>query len=69
MSTIRYLAERISELCGFAGQVRWDNSKPDGQPRRCLDITRAAREFGFRATTDLDAGLRETIAWYEASTV
>jgi GDP-L-fucose synthase len=42
----------------------WDGSKPDGQPRRCLDVSRAEREFGFRATTDFVAGLRATINWY-----
>lgn len=62
--TIRALAERICELCSFTGQIRWDTSKPDGQPRRCLDVTRAEHEFGFRATTSLIDGLRETIQWY-----
>jgi GDP-L-fucose synthase len=61
--TIRDLAERIAELTGFGGEIRWDASKPDGQPRRCLDVSRAAAEFGFRATTDFNEGLRRTIAW------
>jgi GDP-L-fucose synthase len=64
--SIRDLTELICELCGFRGALRWDETKPDGQPRRCLDTTRAQREFGFRAHTSLRDGLRETIAWYEA---
>jgi GDP-L-fucose synthase len=64
--TIRALAELISELCGFRGELRWDPSKPDGQPRRCLDTTRARERFGWWATTDLRDGLRETIAWYSS---
>lgn len=63
--TIRDLTTLICRLCGFEGEIRWDASKPDGQPRRCLDTSRAAAEFGFRATTSLEDGLRETIAWYE----
>ena len=62
--TIRELAELICELCGFEGELRWDPSKPDGQPRRCLDITRARERLGFEARTDLRTGLTETIAWY-----
>jgi GDP-L-fucose synthase len=64
--TIRELASTICRLCEFRGEIRWDCSRPDGQPRRCLDTTRAWEEFGFRAQTDLLTGLRETIAWYEA---
>ena len=45
----------------------WDATKPNGQPRRCLDVSRAEREFGFRATTPFDAGLRRTIEWYQSS--
>ncbi len=63
--TIRNLTQLITELCGFYGEVCWDPSKPDGQPRRCLDVTRAAGAFGFRATTTLRDGLLETISWYE----
>ena len=63
--TVKALAELICELCGFAGELRWDATKPDGQPRRCLDVTRAAERFGFRARTDFRAGLQESIAWYE----
>ena len=61
--TIRELAEMICELAGFSGEIRWNSDKPDGQPRRCLDTTRA-RQFGFEAQTDLRDGLRETIAWF-----
>lgn len=63
--TIRELAQLISELCGFKGRIEWDSTQPDGQPRRCLDIQRARREFGFSASTGLRSGLRETIEWYE----
>lgn len=61
------LAEEIAALTGFQGRFRWNTSQPNGQPRRCLDTSRAAREFGFRASTTLDQGLRETIAWYLAN--
>lgn len=63
--TIRDLVSLIRELTGFEGEVEWDASQPDGQPRRCLDISRAEREFGFRAQVDLRDGLRRTILWYE----
>jgi GDP-L-fucose synthase len=65
--TIRELAGKIADLCGFKGRLEWDASKPDGQPRRCLDITRAKERFGFAATTPFEEGLRETIAWWEAN--
>jgi GDP-L-fucose synthase len=58
------LARLIAGLTGFQGELRWDPSKPNGQPRRCLDTSRAFREFGFRASTGLRDGLIETIAWY-----
>ena len=63
--SIRALLEQISEACGYRGAIRWDATKPDGQPRRCLDTTRAAEEFGWRASTPFREGLRKTIAWYE----
>jgi len=63
--TIRQLVELICELCNFPGSIHWDKSKPDGQPRRCLDVTRAKERFGFTATTPFREGLLETIAWYE----
>ncbi|MDY3557835.1 GDP-L-fucose synthase [Gemmata sp. JC673] len=63
--TIRALTELICELCHFDGELRWDATKPDGQPRRCLDATRARERFGWSARTEFRAGLRETIVWYE----
>jgi GDP-L-fucose synthase len=63
--TIRDLAKIICDLCAFSGEIRWDPSRPDGQPRRCLDTTRARRGFGFEAETSFRDGLIETIAWYE----
>jgi GDP-L-fucose synthase len=63
---IKEIAELIASLVGFEGALRWDPSKPDGQPRRRLDVERAAREFGFRATTSLEEGLGRTIEWYLA---
>jgi len=61
---VRDLARKIAELTGFTGRIAWDAGKPNGQPRRCLDVSRAEREFGFRARTSLDEGLQATIAWY-----
>jgi GDP-L-fucose synthase len=61
---VKDLVELIANLTGFRGDIVWDTSKPDGQPRRCLDTSRAEREFGFRARTDLIDGLRMTIQWY-----
>jgi len=61
---IKDLAERIAQLMGFPGRIRWDTTKPDGQPRRCLDTSRAEVLFGFRAQTAFEEGLRRTIAWY-----
>ena len=63
--TIKNLTELICELGGFKGEIRWDPTKPDGQPRRCLDVTRAKQRFGFQAKTEFRDGLRRTIAWYE----
>lgn len=62
--SIKNLAELISSLTGFTGEIRWDSSKPDGQPRRCLDIQRAKEQFGFESKTSLEEGLRKTIDWY-----
>lgn len=62
--SIRDLAEKIAALTGFTGELVWDTSQPDGQPRRCLDVTRAAKEFGFRSQIGFDEGLRQTIDWY-----
>ena len=61
---IKDLAEKIAALSGFKGRLNWDASKPDGQPRRSLDTSRAARLLGWRAKTSLDEGLAKTIAWY-----
>ncbi len=63
--TIKDLIGLIAPLTGFNGRIEWDASKPDGQPRRCLDTSRARKEFGFEARTPLEEGLRKTIAWYE----
>jgi len=62
---IRDLAYLIAKLAGYQGRIELDPTKPNGQPRRCLDVTRAEREFGFRAKTDFRTGLRETVTWYE----
>ena len=66
--TIRELVDLIVGLTHFSGDVRWDASKPDGQPRRALDTTRARERFGFAATTRLEDGLQRTIEWYQSST-
>jgi GDP-L-fucose synthase len=63
-TTIRELAETIADLTGFEGEIVWDASMPNGQPRRSLDASRAAELFGFRARTPLREGLERTIAWY-----
>lgn len=63
--SIRTLTELIARLTGFTGRIEWDTSKPNGQPRRCLDVTRARERFGFAAGTDFERGLRRTIEWYE----
>ena len=65
--SIRALTELIAELTGFEGRIIWDAAKPDGQPRRMLDTSRAFRELGFKAATDLREGLQKTIAWYRNS--
>ena len=62
--TIRDLTERIVGFTGYKGAIRWDTSKPDGQPRRRLDVSRAKKYFGFEAKTDFDEGLKATIDWY-----
>jgi GDP-L-fucose synthase len=63
--TIKKLAEKIVKLTGFKGEIRWDSSQPDGQPRRCLDTSKAKKLFGFEAKTDFDTGLKQTIEWYK----
>jgi GDP-L-fucose synthase len=63
-TTIRETAELVAELTGFSGEIRWDSSMPNGQPRRSLDASRAKELFGFEAKTPLREGLARTIAWY-----
>ncbi len=65
--SIRELVATIARLTGFDGSIVWDTAQPNGQPRRSLDVSRARREFGFRARTPFDKGLRQTIAWYQAA--
>jgi len=64
--SIKHLAELIKKLTGFKGKIIWDKSKPDGQPRRKLDTSRAKREFGFTAKTSFENGLKATLDWYKA---
>jgi GDP-L-fucose synthase len=64
--SIAELATKIAGITGFSGRITWDATQPNGQPRRCLDVTRAESEFGFRATTPFDVGLRNTIEWYQS---
>ena len=64
--SIRDLVETIADITGFEGEVRWDTSKPDGQPRRRLDTSRARERFGWSAQTGFEEGLKRTIEWYEA---
>jgi GDP-L-fucose synthase len=63
--TIKELAEKTKVMTGFAGKIVWDATKPDGQPRRCLDTSRAKEFFGFESQTPFDEGLRETIKWWK----
>ena len=65
--SIKDLVTLIAELSGFDGEIRWDTTKPNGQPRRCLDVSKAEKAFGFRAKKDFRSGLKETIAWYLAN--
>lgn len=65
-TSIKELVQEIAKASGFKGEVRWDTSKPDGQPRRQLDISRAKKEFGFDPKTSLEEGVRATVAWYRA---
>ena len=62
--SIKELVQKIAMLTGFKGEIRWDSSKPDGQPRRRLDVTKARDYFGFEAKTSFDEGLKATIDWY-----
>ena len=65
--TIKNLVETISDLMGFDGKIVWDSSKPDGQPRRCLDTNRAEKRLGFKAKTSLKEGLKTTIEWFRSA--
>lgn len=65
--SIRDLATKIKDIVGYQGDIFWDTSKPNGQPRRMLDTSLATKEFGFSSSTDFDTGLKETIAWYQKS--
>jgi nucleoside-diphosphate-sugar epimerase len=62
--SIKDLTEMIARLSGFGGRIVWDTSKPNGQPRRKLDVSRARERFGFQSQTSFEEGLRRTIHWY-----
>jgi GDP-L-fucose synthase len=62
--SIKHLVELIARLTGLKGRIIWDTSKPNGQPRRRLDVTRAEQAFGFIAGTSFEEGLKKTIEWY-----
>lgn len=65
--SVKELVTTIRSLCGYQGDIIWDKSKPDGQPRRCLDVTRAQAEIGFKSKESMISGLKKTIEWYEAN--
>jgi GDP-L-fucose synthase len=65
--SIRDLAVMIAAITAFKGNIVWDTNQPNGQPRRCLAVSKAEREFGFKAATPFEVGLRKTIDWYMAS--
>ncbi len=65
--SIRALASLVAEVVGFRGEIRWDPSRPDGQPRRCLDVSRARERLGWRAAVPLAEGLRRTVEWFQSS--
>jgi GDP-L-fucose synthase len=67
--SIRDLTETIAEIVGYDGEVVWDHTRPDGQPRRALDTNRARTEFGFQATTGFREGLERTVRWYEQARI
>lgn len=67
--TIRELVDLVAELTQYRGNIAWDTSKPDGQPRRCLETSKAKKEFGFQAVTSLREGLKKTIDWYKSSSM
>jgi GDP-L-fucose synthase len=65
--SVRDLVDLIAKLTGFRGEILWDKTKPDGQPRRMLDVSKAEKEFGFKAKTNLEEGLKKTIDWFIVS--
>src|SRR5207302_5854524 len=65
--TVKELVTVLCGLIGYEGTVRWDTSKPNGQPRRSLDVSRAKESFGFSASTDFLTGLRRTVEWWDAA--
>ncbi len=65
--SIYHLAHLIAEEVGYKGEIIWDTSKPDGQPRRMLDTSKAEKEFGFKATVPFEVGIQKTVAWYKAN--
>ena len=62
--SIKTLLSKIVNIIGFSGKIEWEKDKPEGQPRRSLNIDKANNEFGFKATTSLEVGLKKTIDWY-----
>lgn len=62
--SIKELIELIAKITGFTGKITWDSTKPDGQPRRCLDVSKAKQEFDFKAATSFEGGLQQTVSWY-----
>lgn len=67
--TIKNLINKLVKLMDFKGKIVWDKTKPNGQPRRCLDVSRAKKEFGFTAKTKFDEGLKKTVEWYESNSL
>jgi len=65
--SIHALETKIAVMTGFSGRIRWDTKKRNGQPRRCLDVSRAELEFDYRAATSFDVGLRRTIDWCQST--
>jgi GDP-L-fucose synthase len=64
--SIKDLAEMIKDIVGYEGELRWDITKPNGQPRRNVDVSRAKERFGFKAQTSFQTGLQEVVDWYRA---
>jgi GDP-L-fucose synthase len=64
--TIKDLVGLLSRIIGYKGKIRWDTTKPNGQPRRSLDVSRAEKAFGFKAKTDFETGLTRTVEWWAA---